>query len=293
MVRRMNWSRLSIYLFFILWVVSCTQPKDAEVQDPVSHLKDSIRVDGDAVVFLVPDSTRFGQLNADPESGALEVDSDHGYAIQQTVDSIRKDALYIGITITVTHTRYIQFVDCVICTPWMDRDSINYGYVMTGPGRKPMMAINTVHGGDYLQEIHEFYGIDSLYGFRKSSLATMFNDAHLFNLTDTIFADFNGDGETDLAYFRKDGKKLQLLVAGKTGVTIIGSHASFAKLGDDFSWASFWALTRDKELEEHMLKGAVRKHPLGPNSIIIQRDEVGGGVVTFKDGAYQWIHLTD
>jgi hypothetical protein len=26
---------------------------------------------------------------------------------------------------------------------------------------------------------------------------------------------------------------------------------------------------------------------------VIQRDEVGGGVVTFKDGQYQWIHLTD
>ncbi|TAH04197.1 MAG: hypothetical protein EAZ17_02290 [Sphingobacteriales bacterium] len=73
---------------------------------------------------------------------------------------------------------------------------------MTGPGRKPMMAINTVHSGDYLQEIHEYYETDSLYGFRKSSLSALTRSS------------FNG-----------------------------------------MKW--------------------------------------GGGVVTFKDGAYQWIHLTD
>ena len=82
---------------------------------------------------------------------------------------------------------------CATCGPWMDRDSINYGYVMTGPGRKPVMAINTVHSGDYLQEIHEYYGIDSLYAFRKLTLATMFKDAHIFKLADTVFADFNGN----------------------------------------------------------------------------------------------------
>jgi hypothetical protein len=293
MVNNMHRPDRWISVFLILLTFSCKQQNNAEVQVPVYHLKDSIRVDGDAVVFLRPDSIRYEEMSGDPGNGAAEVDSDHGFAIQQTIDSIQKDPKYRGITITVTDSRYIQFGGCETCPSWMDRDSINYGYVMTGPGRKPMMAINTVHSGDYLEELHEYYRIDSLYGFRKSSLATMFNDAHLFNLTDTIFADFNNDGETDRAYFKKDGNAMRLLVAGKMGVTTIGRHPSFAKLGDDFSWASFWALTRDKDLEEHMLKGAVRKHPLGPNSIIIQRDEVGGGVVTFKDGEYQWIHMTD
>lgn len=278
---------------FIVFSFSCKQQKHVKQEDRSSHLRDSIQVDGDAVVFLVPDSTRFSQLNADPASGTAEVDSDHGYAIQQTVDSIKKDPMYKGITITVTNSRYIHFVSCATCTPWMDRDSINYGYVMTGPGRKPVMAINTVHGGDYLQELHEYFGIDSLYGFRKLTLATMFKDAHIFKLTDTVFADFNGDGETDRAYFSKAGSRLDLLIASKDEVIKVGGHSSFSALGDDFSWASFWALTGDKELEEHLLKGAVRKHRLGPYSLVIQRDEVGGGVVTFKDGQYQWIHMTD
>jgi hypothetical protein len=282
-----------IFVFLVLLLFSCKQQRNAEEQVPASHLKDSIQVDGDAVVFLVPDSIRFGQLNADPASGAAEVDSDHGYAIQQTIYSIKKDRMYQGITITVTNTRYIHFSGCATCGPWMDRDSINYGYVMTGPGRKPVMAINTVHSGDYLQEIHEYYGIDSLYAFRKLTLATMFKDAHIFELADTVFADFNGDGETDRAYFRKEDKKTLLMIASKTGVLTVGNHSSFAKVGDDFSWASFWALTGDKELEEDLLTGAVRKHRLGPHSLVIQRDEVDGGVVTFKDGQYQWIHLTD
>lgn len=277
----------------IVCVFSCQQQKDVTRKDAVSHLKDSIQVEGDAVVFLVPDSTRFDQLNADPESGAVEVDSDHGYAIQQTVDSIQKDPMYQGITITVTSSRYIHFSGCFTCPPWMDRDSVNYGYVMTGPGRKPLMAINTVHGGDYLQEIHEYFGIDSIYAFRKLSLATMFNDAHIFQLRDTVFADFNGDGLTDRAFFRTMGEKKALVIADKTGEVVVGGQASFEKIGDDFSWASFWALTTDKALEEHLLKGAIRKHPLGSNSLVIQRDEVGGGVVTFKDGQYQWIHMTD
>jgi hypothetical protein len=293
MVKHMHRPIGWISVFLILLVFSCAQRKDTELPVPALHLKDSIQVDGDAVVFLVPDSIRFGQLNADPASGTAEVDSDHGYAIQQTVDSIKKDPMYKGITITVTNSRYIHFASCATCTPWMDRDSINYGYVMTGPGRKPVMAINTVHSGDYLQEIHGYYGIDSLYGFRKLTLATMFKDAHIFKLTDTVFADFNGDGETDRAYFTKEGKKMRLMIASKAGVLTVGTHSSFATVGDDFSWASFWALTGDKELEEHLLKGAVRKHRLGPYSLVIQRDEVGGGVVTFKDGQYQWIHMTD
>lgn len=280
-------------LLITVSVFSCQEQKDVKHNDAVSHLRDSIQVDGDAVVFLVPDSTRFDQLNADPESGAVEVDSDHGYAIQQTVDSIKKDPMYQGIAITVTSSRYVHFSGCYTCIPWIDRDSVNYGYLMTGPGRKPETAINTVHGGDYLQEIHEYFGIDSIYGFRKLTLATMFRDAHIFRLTDTVFADFNGDGETDRAFFRTTGRKKLLVIADKSGEVVVGGQASFAKIGDDFSWASFWALTADKALEEHLLKGAIRKHPLGSNSLVIQRDEVGGGVVTYKDGQYQWIHLTD
>jgi hypothetical protein len=47
-----------ISVFLILFVFSCKQQKNAEVQVPVYHLKDSIRVDGDAVVFLRPVSLR-------------------------------------------------------------------------------------------------------------------------------------------------------------------------------------------------------------------------------------------
>lgn len=289
----MQWSVRWVSFFLPLAFFSCAQKKTEPPKDLSTHLKDSVKVYGDAVVFLRPDSLRYEELNMEPDNGAAEVDSDHGFAIQQTIDSVEKDPLYRGITITVTDSRFIHFSDCVGCSGWMDRDTVNYGYVMTGPGRKPMMLINTVHSGDYLQEIHAYFGIDSMYGFRKLSLSTMFNTTHLFTIKDTIFADFNGDGEADRAYFKVMGKKLALVIADKKGEVVVGAHGSFTKVGDDFSWASFWALTTDKALEEHLLKGAIRKHPLGPNSLVIQRDEVGGGVVTFKDGQYQWIHMTD
>lgn len=257
--------------FFTLATLSCGK-KQAPAE--AYHLKDSILVEGNAVVFLVPDSIRFDVLNADPESGAVEVDSDHGFAIQQTVDSIQRDAAFKGITITVTHARYIGFPDCANCAPWMDRDTINYGYLMTGPGRKPLMMLNMVHGGDYIQEIVDFYALDANAAFRKSTLDAMFRDASLFRITDTIFADLDGDRKTDRAYFAREGSRLQLVIDGARGKVTVGSDPSFKELGDDFSWASYWALTKD-------------------GALVVHRDEVGGGVVRFLNGKYVWEHQTD
>lgn len=123
-----------------------------------TQLSGEINVTGDAIVFLRPDGNRFRELEADPDGGAAEVDSDFGFAISNTIDSINANALKVPIAIMPTTARYINLNGCQGCPMKIDRDTVNYGYILTGNGRRPATSYNTVHSGDYLQEIRDFFG---------------------------------------------------------------------------------------------------------------------------------------
>lgn len=79
----------------------------------------------------------------------------------------------------------------------------------------------------------------------------------------------------------------------------IGFGNNFSTWTDDFdcNWIDYWGLVEDKETSEttfseegDVLRSKVDKLP-NP-SIVIGKDESGGGLITFMNGKYVWIHQT-
>lgn len=134
--------------------------------------------------------------------------------------------------------------------------------------------------------------------YRKESLSLSFKKATLFNLRDTIIADFNGDGTTDKAVYVKEVETSGIVIihGGLNEEVRIGFGEQFAHM-TEFDWVDYWGLVLDKETSETTFTedGDV----LGsedvklPNpSIALGKDEVGGGLITYMNGKYVWIHQT-
>ena len=133
--------------------------------------------------------------------------------------------------------------------------------------------------------------------FRKQSL-NGFEKATLYKLTDTITADFNGDGFLDKAIYKKEKETSGIVIIhGKTNEQVkIGFGKQFAHM-TEFDWVDYWGLVEDKETSETTFtedgdvldsKTVNLKNP----SIAIGKDEVGGGLITYLNGKYVWIHQT-
>ena len=66
---------------------------------------------------------------------------------------------------------------------------------------------------------------------------------------------------------------------------------------DNFDWIDFWGITDDKETfeiivkDEEIISDTITK--LANTSIFVRKEEVGGGVITFKDNKFIWIHQSD
>jgi len=67
----------------------------------------------------------------------------------------------------------------------------------------------------------------------------------------------------------------------------------------DFDWVDYWGVLKDKTTFEiifdsisgDILGDSIR--PLKNISLFVEQDEVGGGVITYKNGTYKWIHQAD
>jgi hypothetical protein len=136
--------------------------------------------------------------------------------------------------------------------------------------------------------------------YRKQSLSG-FEKATLYKLTDTITADFNGDGVVDKAFYKKENETSGIIIKhGKTNEEIrIGFGKNFSTWSDDFdcNWVDYWGVVEDKETSETTFTedGDVlgsKEVKLQNPSIVIGKDEVGGGLITFLKGKYVWIHQT-
>lgn len=133
--------------------------------------------------------------------------------------------------------------------------------------------------------------------YRKQSLSG-FEKATLYKLTDTITADFNGDGSFDHAFYKKENQTSGIIIkhGGTNEEVKIGFGKSFGSM-TDFNWVDYWGLVEDNETtettftEEGDILGS-QKIELKNPSIVVGKDEVGGGLITFRNGGYEWIHQT-
>lgn len=91
-----------------------------------THLKDTMKICGNTILILRPDSLRFQSYLDSGEEWIYEVDSDFGFGFSKALDSIN----YNGVYEEVTEKRYIKIYDCKECPLLIDRDSINYGFIL-------------------------------------------------------------------------------------------------------------------------------------------------------------------
>jgi hypothetical protein len=123
-----------------------------------THLTDTIRISGDFVLFLRPDSIRFEEYAMDSESGIYEADSDFGVAISATMDGLYGHKKYKRLQTDVTEKRYILIEDCKNAPLIIDRDTTDFGLIMTSKG-KAIKIITFLHSGDYLSDVDEYFDV--------------------------------------------------------------------------------------------------------------------------------------
>jgi len=128
---------------------------------------------------------------------------------------------------------------------------------------------------------------------------SQFNNYKLYKLTDTIIYDYDGDGITDRAIFKTiEGKSGIIISNGKSkNDFVVGLGNKFEEMGDDFSWITYWGIVSDTTAFEILFDSTNTmydsKYKLTNPSIFVRKEEVGGGIITFKDGEFDWVHQSD
>lgn len=139
---------------------------------------------------------------------------------------------------------------------------------------------------------------------RKETLNREFKKFKIYRLNETLCEDFNGDGISDNAEFVKSNGKTGIIITdGKSKeLTRLGFGKTFAHL-TDFDWANYWGVLKDSstnEVEFDNDSGDIlgsKTVQLKNTSIFLRQDEnedgSGGGIITYEDNKYKWIHQTD
>ena len=117
----------------------------------------------------------------------------------------------------------------------------------------------------------------------------------IYNLKDTIKIDLNGDSSEDEIFL--DNSKIYI-IDGKLGSKeLIGKNKTFQNMGDKFDWIDFWGITTDDETFEIMIEdGEIKDEKnikLKFPSIFVRKRETGGGIISFLNNEYEWVHQSD
>jgi hypothetical protein len=121
-----------------------------------------------------------------------------------------------------------------------------------------------------------------------------------YSMQDTIREDLNCDGIADLVYFgqHSNGRSLVFFNGRSSEAKRFGRELPVGKgLGEDFGWVHFWGLTRDTAtwealIEDGEILGSTTTVLRCP-SILLRSAEAGGGIITFRDNGFQWVHQAD
>jgi hypothetical protein len=172
--------RILFPAFLVILAFGCTNADDKTVNDSVvdsslkkidsthaivtdstkligTHLSDTAMFSGSWVIFLRPDSARFEFYDQKLQSGLYEADADFGVAISMAIDSIIGNKDFKGIKGMVSTKRYITLLDCKGGPVTIDRDTVNYGVILSATG-KPMKAEQNVYSGaHYVNVIRKYF----------------------------------------------------------------------------------------------------------------------------------------
>ncbi len=165
---------------------------------------------------------------------------------------------------------------------------------------KTLLSENTVKPDSTLtNSTSEKDSLEKLMKFREESLNSEYKNYKIYNLNEIINEDFNGDGVIDKAEFKRLKTSGIIITDGRTNKeTKLGFGKQFAHM-TDFNWVSFWGVLKDTTTFEitfddktgDILGDTIVK--LKNKSIFVEEDEVGGGVITYENDSYKWIHQSD
>jgi len=122
-----------------------------------THLHDTTILSGSFILFLRPDSARFESY--DEDSGIYDADADFGVAITNSMDGISKNKKYHNLKALISTNRFIIIKDCKTCPLTIDRDTIDYGVILSAKNKPVRTTYGQVHSGDYLQDVNEYFSI--------------------------------------------------------------------------------------------------------------------------------------
>ena len=123
---------------------------------PKTHLQDTTYVAGSFILFLRPNDARYAELDSTSDEIG-EGDSDFGVGINSTLDSLKSIPLYKDIKGLVSTNRYIKIEDCLDAPLVIDRDTVNYGFIMSAKGKSLERLYNSIRNGNYLAEIDSYF----------------------------------------------------------------------------------------------------------------------------------------
>ncbi len=141
-----------LFAFLLFTFLSC---KENSSSSKLSK-NDSEFIQENYVLFLRPSDKKFDSLKE--ENGIFEADSDFGFAIQNTIDSLNTNQKYKDLKNSISTKRYIEIKNCKNCPPKFDRDTILYGIILNAPN-KEMKILSNTHSGNYLSEINEYFNL--------------------------------------------------------------------------------------------------------------------------------------
>lgn len=122
----------------------------------VSAKTDLSDIEGNQILFIRPSEEKFESLK--DEEGIYEVDSDFGFGIQRTMDSLRLQSKYKHLEYEVVTDRFIEINDCKNCPIKIGTDTLFYTTILTSPG-KEIKFIKTVNSTGYLSAIDDFFEV--------------------------------------------------------------------------------------------------------------------------------------
>jgi len=117
---------------------------------------DLLIFEGNQILFIRPSKEKFESLK--DEEGVYEGDSDFGFGIQRTMDSLRLQSKYKNLKFEVVTERFIEIRDSNKGSVKIDTDTLLYSTILTSPG-KEIQIIKIIHSMGYLDPIDDFFNI--------------------------------------------------------------------------------------------------------------------------------------